>query len=257
MALLNVNFFSRTLHRSTQMCVVLPDLPHKAPRPWKTLYLLHGMTDNHSAWQRRSAIERYAEEWNIAVILPDAGLSWYCDTVAGEAYFHFVSDELPRVCRQMFPSLSHRREDTFVAGLSMGGYGALKCALKRSDTFCKAASLSGALDAYAVTLLEPPLGSQAYWTDVFGAAEDIPASENDLFAAAEVLKENRPDLYIWCGREDRLCAMNRSMRDRLQALGYSLCYRESEGDHQWKYWDREIQSALKWMLEGEVSAECR
>lgn len=257
MAILHVDFHSRCLNRGAQMDVVLPDTPHKSPRPWKTLYLLHGMTDDYSVWQRRTSIERYAEEYGIAVVMPDTRLGWYTDTAAGERYFSFVSDELIRLTRRMFPSLSHRREDTFVAGLSMGGYGAIKCALKRPETFCKAASLSGALDAYGMTQLDPPLGDMAYWEDIFGPIGEIRGSENDLFATAAALEENRPELYMWCGTEDFLYHMNTAMRDHLGVLGYGLHYCESEGDHQWKYWDRHIQGALEWMLGGKEEEACR
>ena len=257
MAILHVDFFSRSLNRGAQMDVILPDTPHKSAQPWKTLYLLHGMTDDHTVWQRRTSIERYAEEYGIAVVMPDARLSWYTDTRAGERYFSFVSDELVRLSRQMFPALSRKRKDTFIAGLSMGGYGAMKCALKKNETFAKAASLSGALDAYGVTQLDPPLEQEAYWVDIFGPLDEIKGSENDLFAAAQALTQNRPELFMWCGTEDFLYHMNTAMRDHLRVLGYCLEYSESHGDHQWKYWDREIQNVLKWMLGGEEAEECR
>jgi len=256
MALLHVDFHSRALSRGVQMNVILPDALCDAPRPWRTLYLLHGMTDDYTIWQRRTAIERYAQDRNLAVIMPDARLSWYCDTAAGERFFSFIADELPVLCRRMFPGLSHRREDTFIAGLSMGGYGAFKCALKRPETFSRAASLSGGLDALGMTRLDPPLADQAYWADVFGPAEAIPGSENDLFAAAAELSAQRPSLFMWCGTEDFLYNMNVSMRDHLRALGYDLRYSQGPGDHQWQYWDREIENALKWMLDEGEAEEC-
>lgn len=256
MALLRVDFFSRTLRRNAQMNVILPDNFVELNQPLKTLYLLHGMTDDYSIWQRRTSIERYADEWGIAVVMPDARLSWYTDTAAGERYFAFVSEEIVEISRRMIPLLSHKREDTYVAGLSMGGYGALKCALRRPETFCMAASLSGALDAFGVTQLDPPLGAKAYWEDVFGPLDQIRGSENDLFALAERLKENRPGLFMWCGTEDFLYDMSLAMRDHLKKLGYRLDYSEGHGDHQWKYWDREIQNVLAWMLGGEEEGAC-
>ena len=256
MAILHIDFFSRALGRSAQMDVILPDARSNAPKPWKTLYLLHGMTDDCTAWQRWTSIERYAEESGVAVVMPDTRLGWYTDTAVGERYFSFVSDELVRISRRMFPSLSHKREDTFVAGLSMGGYGAMKCALKRPETFSKAASLSGALDIFGMTRLDPPLGDQNYWEDIFGPIEQIKGSENDVFAAAEELKNNRPELFMWCGTEDFLYSMNTAMRDHLLKLGYKLSYSESSGDHNWKYWDREIQNVLAWMLSGKEEDAC-
>ena len=254
MALLHVDFYSDALGRSTHMDAILPER-NPAPR-WKTLYLLHGMTDDNSTWQRQTSVERYAQERNLAVILPDGDLKWYADTPWGENYFDFVSRELVELSRRMFPRLSHDRNHTFVAGNSMGGYGALKCALKHPETFSRAASLSGALDAAALPFLPSPLADQAYWEDVFGPVGEIPGSENDLFAAAQHCRERRPDVWMWCGTEDFLYDMNLRMRDHLLNLGYSLDYSESSGDHQWFYWDRELPRLMDWLLGGEAKA-CR
>ena len=256
MALLHIDFFSTMLRRSTQMDVILPDSFADGQERLKTLYLLHGMTDDYTIWQRRTAIERYADAYGIAVVMPDARLSWYTDTFAGEKYFSFIADEVVEQSRRILPLLSRKKEDTFIAGLSMGGYGALKCALKRTDTFCKAASLSGALDIFGMTKLDPPLGTQEYWEDIFGPLENIKGSENDLFAIAEAC-ENRPELLMWCGTEDFLYNMSVSMGDHLKKLGYRLEYSESSGDHQWKYWDREIVHVLDWMLGRKEAQACR
>ena len=254
MALLHVDFYSDALGRSTHMDAILPE-GNPAPR-WKTLYLLHGMTDDNSTWQRRSSVERYAQERNLAVILPDGDLKWYADTPWGENYFDFISRELVQISRRRFPRLARDRADTFVAGNSMGGYGALKCALKHPETFSKAASLSGALDAAVLPSLSDPLADAAYWEDVFGPVDQIPGSENDLFAAARACGENRPEIWMWCGTEDFLYDMNLRMRDQLAALGYSLDYSEGPGDHQWFYWDRELPRLMDWLLGGEARA-CR
>lgn len=254
MALLHVDFYSDVLGRSTHMDAILPE--RSASPAWKTLYLLHGMTDDFSSWQRRSSVERCAEERNLAVILPDGDLTWYADTPWGENYFDFISRELIAISRRMFPRLSHARADTFVAGNSMGGYGALKCALRRPETFSKAASFSGALDAAALPQLPEPLADASYWTDIFGPIDQIPGSENDLFAAARACREKRPEIWMWCGTEDFLHAMNLRVRDHLQELGYQIDYSEGPGDHQWKYWDRELPRMLDWLLEGEVEV-CR
>ena len=153
MALLHVNFYSRTLERETQMDVILPEAAKKligmegvATRQCKTLYLLHGMSDDQTVWQRRTSIERYAAAYGLAVVMPTTDLGWYTDMYRGDKYFAFITRELPAVCRDLFPMMSPRREDTYVAGLSMGGYGALKCALRAGDVFSRGASLSGAAD---------------------------------------------------------------------------------------------------------------
>lgn len=242
-----MNFYSDVLSRPMQAEVILPETPppeHGHP----TLFLLHGMTDDHTAWQRRTSIERYADAHQIAVVMPGGHLGWYTNTHAGERYLDYVSDELVCLMRRMLPCLSHRRMDTWIAGLSMGGYGALRCALARPELFSRAASFSGAMDVSALPSLPEPLAPAAYWRDIFGV--QIEGSEHDLFRSAALLRENRPEIRMWCGTEDFLYDMNLRMRDHLRALGYALDYHESEGDHQWKYWDREIQSALDWFVSG-------
>ena len=255
MTLLHVDFYSDVLSRSIEMDVTLPRA--EAPQTgYKTLFLLHGMSDDHSIWQRRTSIERYADERNIAVVMPTTRLGWYTNTHAGERWFDFISDELVYAVRRMLPCLSRRREDTFVAGLSMGGYGALKCALKRADLFSKAAAMSAAMDIADGMRNPMPLGRPFCWEDVFGPADEAAGSENDLFRISAELAQNRPEIWMWCGTEDELYPSNVKMRDHLRSLGYALSYHDGPGDHSWKYWNREIQNILNWMLAGEEDEAC-
>ena len=256
MALLQVDFYSDALGRGAQLCALLPESPAPAGG-FPTLYLLHGLSDDYTVWTRRTSIERYVEDKGLAVIMPDTRRCWYANTHAGERYFDHVSDEVVRFSRRMLPGLSHRKEDTYVAGLSMGGYGALRCALARPDVFSKAASLSGAVDAAALPHMKNALDRAAYWEDIFGPAEEIAGSENDLFHTAELLKEKRPKLWMWCGTEDFLYESNLRLRDHLRALDYDLTYSEGPGDHQWKYWDARIQNVLEWLIPAEEVDACR
>lgn len=258
MALFHVDFSSRVLGMCVQMDVILPQKPtgliginpREAAEKYPTLYLMHGMSDDHTIWQRRTSIERYADEKGIAVVMPCTHLAWYTDMYHGQKYWTYISQELPAICRQFFPNMSDQRKDTWVAGLSMGGYGALKLGLLASETFSKVTSLSGALDSEDL-VREGSLADGAYWESIFGPANQIKGSDNDLFAAAERLKASGkplPDIYMWCGTEDFLYNQNIRMRDHLNSLGYPLTYTESPGDHQWKYWDEHIQKALDWMI---------
>lgn len=251
MAHLVVDYYADALGMQTRMHVLLPQ--RQTAGKVKTLYLLHGMSDDEGTWMRRTSIDRYAEEKGLAVVMPDGGLGWYTDMYRGLAWFRFISGELPALCRRFFPILSDRREDTFIGGLSMGGYGALKCGLRAPQTFSQVISLSGALDAADTAVNNTVPATRRYWEDVFGPAEDVSGSENDLFAAATALTDPalRPRIYMWCGTEDFLYAQNTRMRDHLRALGYDLTYEESPGDHQWKYWDKKIADALDWLLPGE------
>ena len=251
MAHLVVDYYADALGVQTRMHVLLPQ--RLAAGKAKTLYLLHGMSDDEGTWMRRTSIERYAEEKGLAVVMPDGGLGWYTDMYRGLAWFRFISEELPALCRRFFPILSDKREDTWIGGNSMGGYGALKCALRAPQTFSRVISLSGALDAADTAVNNTVPATRRYWEDVFGPAEDVSGSENDLFAAATALTDPalRPRIYMWCGTEDFLYAQNIRMRDHLRALGYDLTYEESPGDHQWQYWDKKIADALDWLLPGE------
>ena len=251
MAHLVVDYYADALGVQTRMHVLLPQ--RLAAGKAKTLYLLHGMSDDEGTWMRRTSIERYAEEKGLAVVMPDGGLGWYTDMYRGLAWFKFISKELPALCRRFFPILSDKREDTYIGGNSMGGYGALKCALRAPRTFSRVISLSGALDAADTAVNNTVPATRRYWEDVFGPAEDVSGSENDLFAAATALTDPalRPRIYMWCGTEDFLYAQNIRMRDHLRALGYDLTYEESPGDHQWKHWDKKIAGALNWLLPGE------
>ena len=251
MAHLVVDYYADALGVQTRMHVLLPQ--RLAAGKAKTLYLLHGMSDDEGTWMRRTSIERYAEEKGLAVVMPDGGLGWYTDMYRGLAWFKFISGELPALCRRFFPILSDKREDTYIGGNSMGGYGALKCALRAPQTFSKVISLSGALDAVDTAINNTVPATRRYWEDVFGPAEDVSGSENDLFAAATALTDPalRPRIYMWCGTEDFLYDQNVRMRDHLRALGYDLTYEESPGDHQWRHWDKKIADALDWLLPGE------
>ena len=216
-----------------------------------TLWLLHGASDNHTIWQRRTSIERYAAPLGLAVVMPNAHLSSYADMKHGGKYYTYISKELPAICRSFFPYMSDKREDTFAAGLSMGGYGALKCGLLAPDTFSAVASLSGGVDAADCADAVPGDPHAQLWEDIFGPKDQIRGSDNDLFAVAERLAKNHPEkmpkVYMWCGTEDFLYDQNVRMRDHLSRLGYSLTYEQSPGDHQWKYWDEKIQTVLSWL----------
>src|ERR671918_410594 len=168
MILTEVNFFSETLTLGCAMHVLLPqrslaDAQKKPQKKFRTLYLLHGHSDDHTAWQRWTSIERYAEGLNLAVVMPAVHLSFYNDMAHGGKYWQFISEEVPMLARDMF-SLSSKREDNFVAGLSMGGYGAFKLALTHPERYATAASLSGALDISAVVDPHGPHNEEAWLT---------------------------------------------------------------------------------------------
>ncbi len=252
MALFEISFYSHTLGMSMQMNVILPqqklsDLSHSEI---PVLYLLHGRGDDHTAWVRYTSIERYANEYGLAIIMPSTHLGFYTDMTHGNRYWTFISEELPQICHDFFPQLSKRREDTFAAGLSMGGYGALKLGLRKPERFSAIASLSGSVDVYSRTLTFMNTKNEPYWTQIFGDVHQIKNSDNDLFAVASKLAisdQPKPKIFMWCGTEDFLYEYNLAMKNHLSKLSFDLTYQESPGDHQWKYWDQMIKDVLVWL----------
>lgn len=255
MALLHCNFFSDVLGLCCSMDVVLPQATSRqiglegraAGPPYPVLYLLHGLSDDHTIWQRRTSIERYVAEMGLAVVMPAVHRSFYTDMARGYPYWTFISEELPAICRSFFP-LSERREETFVAGLSMGGYGAFKLALRCPERFAAAASLSGALDVVGLFAQTPE--RQPEWTNVFGDLDALRGSENDLFHLAERVARSdgpKPALFQWCGTEDQLYPSNVRFRDHARALGLDLTYTEGPGGHDWARWDEQVQNVLRWL----------
>jgi len=264
MALLQVNFFSTTLHRKVHLQVILPsDAAIESEEPFKTLYLFHGLMDNCTAWTSNTRIERWAMERNLAVVMPSAENSFYVDNPNGSSVFGdfgaYVGQELVEMTRKMF-RLSSKREDTFIAGLSMGGFGALRNGLKYHDTFGYIACLSGAIHIFEYPLDEPGrnvIGEDACFGDIHSAA----LTDRNPRMAAEALFERKkasedtpfPKVYIACGTEDYLLKANRIFADFLQANGVDVTYEEGPGRHDWDFWDNYIQRVLAWLPIEKVS----
>lgn len=254
-ALMRCSFYSEILQVATSMNVIVPQpVPRQtgipAPIPeakMPVLYLLHGLSDDHTAWTRKTSIERHVASSGLVVVMPEVLRSYYTDMAHGGRYWTFLSEELPALVQSMFP-VSSAREDTFAAGLSMGGYGAFKLALTLPERFAAAASLSGALDL-AHRFSEPQNVSDDMRA-VFGDPDEVAGSADDvLFLARRVAESGgpKPKLYQCCGTEDFLYEDNVRARDALRGLGFDLRYDEGPGQHEWGYWDREIQKVLAWL----------
>lgn len=255
MILSEINFFSETLGMRSTMLVILPqpEMGATARPSYRSLYLLHGHSDDHTAWQRWTSIERYVEGLNMAVIMPSVHLSFYADMVHGGRYWTFISEEVPALARSLFP-LSAARADNFVAGLSMGGYGAFKMALAHPERFAAAASLSGAVEIRHVVNEDGPDPDEVWLNgmrNIFGAdLKKVADSQDDLrtLARQAAAAPQKPRLHQSCGTEDFLYQNNLEFRDFLRGLPLDLTYEEGPGEHNWVYWDKMIQNVLAWMV---------
>lgn len=261
MALIQVNFMSQSLMRTVPVNVILPvdkfqepGVAARSDAPFKTLYLLHGVFGNYTDWVSGTCIQRWAEEKNLAVVMPSGDNMFYVNQMdAHNLYGEYIGRELVDITRRMFP-LSNRREDTYIAGLSMGGYGALRNGLKYCETFGRIAGLSTAniidrLDTYTE---DAPffLNSKRYVESALGSVDKVKGSDKDLVwlakQAASGVCEKAP-VYLACGTEDFLIDMSRALRDNLTALGFSVTYEEGHGGHEWDFWNRYIKKVIDWL----------
>ena len=226
MAFTEFHYYSETLEIDVSVNVILPEtriMAQQEGKPLPTLYLLHGLSDDHTHWVRQTRLE---------------------------FYFTFVSEELPRVMEMYFP-LSSRREDRFAAGLSMGGYGATKLGLRLPERYAAIASLSGALEMENDYHMRKMRDSDRLYQEllnIFGTEEEFLASDNCLTRLAEQLDPAKaPRMYVACGTADFLFGSN---EDFIRRFGekFSIHYTTEEGAaHTWDFWDRQIEKVLAWL----------
>ena len=248
MALLRIDHVPETVKVNLPLNIILPDpgkLGGVAVARRKVLYLLHGLSDDASAWQRYTAIESIAALYGLVVIMPSAGRSFYADLPNGQNYFSYLTDELPGYLQKVF-GLSPRCEDTLIAGNSMGGYGAFKAAFLHPELYSAAASFSGVLSLAFITdyPYDPRRGEFEY---LFGDLDKMTGSEHDPAAWLKRAANNPgklPGLYIACGRQDDLYPLNKQFYAACQSLGIHVDYHEEDGFHDWFFWNAQIQRFL-------------
>ena len=256
MAFITCNFNSGFLGKAVTLNAIIPQkLRGEAPEKYRTLFLLHGLSDDHTAWCRYTSIERYAREYNIAVIMPDGGRSFYTDAANGFKYWSFISEELPEFAASMFP-LSLERENCFAAGLSMGGYGALKLGLRLPERFSAIAALSPVVD------LERRFTSpeSAPWLpeleNIFISPAEAKLRDNDLFTLAEKAVNSGktlPRFISFCGTDDFMIEDNRGFNAFMKEIKFPEFYSfEYPGSHNWGFWDTHIQQALAFFFKNEL-----
>ena len=242
MSLCNIQWFSSTLRKQVQMFVILPD---EGKGPFATFYLLHGLSDDYSIWQRRTRIEPYVDGKPLIVVMPDGFRGFYTNNNRGPAYFDYLTKDLVGFVDRTFPT-KKTRNGRCVGGLSMGGYGALRMALGRPDLFASCNSHSGAVMRGSIKRFGK--NEPQEFIDIFG--RNPRGSDHDLIELARRAKKagQCPSIRIDCGTEDFLIQENRDYHAALNKLGIHHQYEEFPGDHNWNYWDIHVREAISFHM---------
>lgn len=244
MAHLRCDFRSDAMAMNTSMTVILPEKTDLSQVP--VVYLLHGLEDNCTGWTRYTSVERYAREKGAVLVIPEVQRSFYTDMEQGIPYFTFIHDELPEICRGFF-GFSARREKNFMMGLSMGGYGTLKCVLQTPERYAGAATFSAVADIEEFAAGQTAAEKRELQA-VFGQSLKIPADCNLLTLAEKADASGLPKLYMACGEQDGLYAANVRLTDKLTVLGADIQFEHWEGIHNWVFWDAAVRKALDYLL---------
>ena len=263
MAFGEFEFFSDSLSRVVSFDILLPNDSQEYfikdnenyNREMKTLVLLHGYSGGSKDWLVGSKIEELSKVYNIAVVLPNGENSFYLDgRGTGKKYGTYVGEELINYTRKVF-GLSNKKEDTYVGGLSMGGFGAIHTALKYNNTFSKAVALSSALIIHEVKNRDESFNNHVadyyYYDSVFGNLNELENSENnpeELIRRLKGKNEEIPSIFMACGKQDFLIEENRAFHKFLIDNNVNTYYEETDGEHNWEFWSRYLEPSIKWLL---------
>ena len=254
MSLFRGTIRSELLQLDTGLTVILPyDYPTTVRQePCPVVYVLHGLGGNHECWTRYSNIERYARQYGAAIVMPDVWRSFCSNMQYGRPMFDYITQELPSVIGAMF-RISQKREDTFIAGQSMGGYGCLKCAFTCPEQYAAAGAISGVADFklrfpvdFEDTVRAPDM------QHIFGK-EPVMEPNDDLFVLAERVAQlpeaARPRIYACCGEQDPLREYNLNLTTHMKTLPLEYTYQEWEGVHTWPFFDEAMKRVLAFFFE--------
>lgn len=241
MALITFHYPSDVLHKQTAATVILPD---GGAGPFPVFYLLHGLSDDHTAWTRYTRIEKYVENLPLIVVMPDGYRSYYTDATDGAPFARHIGQELPSIIQHTFHADS-RTGRQVIGGNSMGGYGSLRLGLGFAGQYTAVTSFSGrVMIGHDPTPTDAPLAPWEY-RQIFGS--NPRGTDHDVLALAKraAAAGKLPAIRIDCGTEDHLLDMNRRLHAGLTALGVAHEYEEFPGGHEWGYWDLHVRDALR------------
>lgn len=257
MAYIQCKLASEVLGTSVPVQLYYPtDLPAAVGNTVKgVLTLLHGYGGDCDCWFHMTAACRYAADNGLVLVAPSVSNSFYTDMVHGGAYYTFITQELPKLLGDIF-KLPTEREHNYIAGLSMGGYGALLLALSQPQRYAACASFSGCLDVQELPRVVHSTTPQMYETAkaVMGESLQI-APQYDLFAlaqkAAQLPAQQRPRIMCTCGDDDFLLEQNQRFVQHARKVGLPLEYTRWPGNHEWKFWDRSLSKAIGFFLQSD------
>lgn len=250
-----IEFQSKLVGKKLPYEVLLPPDYEQSPKThlFPTLYLLHGLFGHYDNWVKNTKLTEYAARHHLIIVTPEGNNGWYTDAAnaPNEKYESYIIQELIPDVESRFRA-APSRASRGVAGLSMGGYGALKFGLKYPDKFAFAASFSGALGAGEWTEKEigrfgPAVTKQ--FMDIFGDAGSQTRAANDIYKILRDMPNDKlsqlPYFYLDCGTEDGLLIFSRRFDDILLERKIPHEYRELPGKHDWKFWDSQIRDVLR------------
>ena len=269
MAFIEMTYYSTALQRTVPVRVASPgdkyiDLSYynKPGKKFKMLLLMHGYFGSFVDWTNATRIQKWAETNNFMVVMPSGDNSFYVDGPApNNDYGTLIGEELPSMMRRMFP-VSDKREDTFIAGLSMGGFGALRNGLKYHETYGYICAFSSALNQLELPL-DDPMQNLIGEHKVFGDYEEAKASDKNPRVCAQMLADARdagedvhlPKIYMSCGTEDGLLRVDRPFAEYLKGLGFDVTWYEGPGEHAWTFWGPEMEKVIAEFLPLDEASE--
>lgn len=238
MAICELHYSSPALQKQTACNIIIPELPGFSG-PYPVFYLLHGLSDDFTMWQRKTSIGRYVQMLPLMIVMPDGGRGFYTDAKEGAAYETAIVEDLIGFIDRTFNTRAERA-GRCIGGLSMGGYGAIKLGLKYPHLFASANGHSGAYGfAHGQWRTEEKEFQRITGPNPVGGPDDVYA------LAANADRAKLPALRLDCGNNDFLLDHNRDFHQHLQKIGVPHEYAEFPGAHDWAYWDKHVQSALR------------
>lgn len=243
MSVFHGSVYSKCMNMRTGLTIAFPNELRDSDMPYKVIYMLHGKTDDHYCWTDQTMLPIFVNEYPVICVMPEVQKSWYEDMVYGLPYHTYITQELPELCRKLLP-ISTRREDTAIAGLSMGGYGAMKFALRHPEQYAMCGSFSSSCNIRR-KLVDPQDQDYKELQAILGPSFET-VEQADLYPLAEkcACASVKPRIYMTCGTEDALYGDWKRFGDHLEKLHYDVEREAWSGVHDWYFWNKAIKNFM-------------